>query len=311
MSRCAAALTVLLLACPSTIAAQTAGSYEVIANAFGFSAFIPGALDASKNIREIAIDELNIDVREMTTGHDVEYRLYGPGHAHWGSASFTSACTLGASKELQAWWKDASKSRGKDIRKNITVTLHKSDKSAGRVYTLVEAEPVSFTDCDPRMPDSVVTIVVSPSRIDFESPDDKPAKPGKAVGIEIHSPGTRTTASDAWDLVTGGAPSHENPPLVLGTADGSAPVDGKAHSTCTPLTMQGPMTSSRKAMMTWITETVQGKPWKRTLHITTHTAAVFSDGFPVRYVFPRMSVTNTTGNTMEEVTLKFIRCELK
>jgi hypothetical protein len=27
-------------------------------------------------------------IREMTTGADWEYRVYGPGHAHWGSASF-------------------------------------------------------------------------------------------------------------------------------------------------------------------------------------------------------------------------------
>lgn len=31
-----------------------------------------------RNIREIAIDELNIDIREMTTGMDVEYRLANP-----------------------------------------------------------------------------------------------------------------------------------------------------------------------------------------------------------------------------------------
>jgi hypothetical protein len=59
--------------------------------------------------------------REMTTGMDVEYRLYGPGQAHWGSAKFTSACTLGGSKELQSWWAEAAK--GKNIRKNITVNL--------------------------------------------------------------------------------------------------------------------------------------------------------------------------------------------
>jgi Elongation factor Tu C-terminal domain len=80
-----------------------------------------GTTRSSKNIREIAIDELNIDIREMTTGLDVEYRLYGPGKAHWGSAKFTSACTLGGSKELQAWWQEAAK--GKNIRKNIAVNL--------------------------------------------------------------------------------------------------------------------------------------------------------------------------------------------
>src|ERR1043166_2724192 len=74
----------LTAACSSFAAAGTdAGGYEVIANAFGFGVDIPGCGDASKNIREVHIDELTIDAREMTSGLDVEYRLYGPGHAHW------------------------------------------------------------------------------------------------------------------------------------------------------------------------------------------------------------------------------------
>jgi len=120
-----------------------AGGYEVIANAFGFGIDIPGCADASKNIREISIDELNIDIREMTTGLDVEYRLYGPGQAHWGSAKFTSACTLGGSKELQAWFQEAAK--GKNIRKNITVTLFKSNKQPGRSYTLNDCFPTQWS----------------------------------------------------------------------------------------------------------------------------------------------------------------------
>jgi hypothetical protein len=51
----------------------------------------PG-LPASANVRETTIDELNIDAREMTTGLDVEYRLYGPGASHWGSMSVRGLC---------------------------------------------------------------------------------------------------------------------------------------------------------------------------------------------------------------------------
>jgi phage tail-like protein len=120
-----------------------AGGYEVIANAFGFGCQIDGCDDAAKNIREIAIDELNIDIREMTTGLDVEYRLYGPGQAHWGSAKFTSACTLGGSKQFQAWFQEAAK--GKNIRKNITVTLYRSNKQPGRSYTLNECFPTQWS----------------------------------------------------------------------------------------------------------------------------------------------------------------------
>lgn len=120
-----------------------AGGYEVLANAFGFSIDCPGCASASKNVREIKIDELNIDAREMTTGLDVEYRLYGPGAAHWGSFSITSACVLGGSKELQAWWQECA--NGKNIRKNILVSLFKSDKTAGRSYNLQDCFPTQWT----------------------------------------------------------------------------------------------------------------------------------------------------------------------
>jgi phage tail-like protein len=143
------------------------GAYEVIANANGFMCEIPGCPDASKNIREIQIDELNIDIREMTTGLDVEYRLYGPGTPHFGNASFTSACTLGGSKELHAWFMSASK--GKDIRKNITVRLFKSDKTAGRGYNLFDCFPIQWSSVNFDTSSTVQTekITVNVGRIEL------------------------------------------------------------------------------------------------------------------------------------------------
>ncbi len=145
----ATAMGVLRLPGAASPAAQVraagtdAGGYEVIANAFGFAVDIPGLPTASRNIREIAIDELTIDSRELTTGLDDEYRRYGPGAAHWGSARLVSAIPIGASEELGAWWEAAAK--GKNVRKNITVTLFKSDKSPGRSYTLFDCFPTGYS----------------------------------------------------------------------------------------------------------------------------------------------------------------------
>ena len=141
------ALAVLVLSSAVSRAAGTdEGGYEVIANANGFTCKIPGCADASKNIREIQIDDLNIDIREVTTGLDVDYRLYGPGTPHFGDATFTSPCTLGGSKELRAWFA----AKGKNIRKNITVTLFKSDKTPGRSYSLLDCLPVDYSVSGPR-----------------------------------------------------------------------------------------------------------------------------------------------------------------
>lgn len=143
------------------------GVYTVLANAYGFGTDIPGCADASKNIREISIDELNIDVRETTTGLDVEYRLYSPGQAHWGNAKFTSACTLGGSKELQLWFQEAAS--GKGIRKNISVTLFKSDKTAGRGYTLFDCFPTQWSSVnfDTSSTVQTETLTVNIGRIEF------------------------------------------------------------------------------------------------------------------------------------------------
>lgn len=145
------------------------GAYEVIANAFGFGIDIPGCADASKNVREIAIDELNIDCREMTTGQDVEYRLYGPGAAHWGLCKITSACTLGASKELQLWWKDCAS--GKGIRKNLSVNLFKSNKTAGRSYLLYDCFPTQWSSVnfDTSSTVQTETLTCKVGRIEFKT----------------------------------------------------------------------------------------------------------------------------------------------
>jgi len=87
------------------------------------------------------------------------------------------------------------------------------------------------------------------------------------------------------------------------------------------ITLVGAMTDGRKALCQWINDTVNGKQWKRTLTITELLTVdggvkdgkqyIYYDCFPMGYNFPRLSVSNTTGNVREEVRIKPIRCELK
>jgi hypothetical protein len=125
--------------------------------AYHFEVEIPGARNASRMIQAVEIAPVEIDAR-----------LYGPGAVHWGQAKFTSACTLGASKELQLWWQEAAK--GKDIRKNITVTLFKSDKSAGRSYLLQDCFPTQWTSVnfDTSSTVQTETLTVKVGRIEFK-----------------------------------------------------------------------------------------------------------------------------------------------
>jgi phage tail-like protein len=130
---------------------------------------IAGLPEASKNIREIAIDELNIDAREMKAGGDHEIWQIKPGSVHVGSATFTIGSTPGARKELQAWWAEAAK--GKNIRKNISVTLFKSDRKTERAFSLTGCFPTSWSSVnfDTSSTVQTETLTVKIHRIEFKT----------------------------------------------------------------------------------------------------------------------------------------------
>lgn len=129
---------------------------------------IPGLPEASRNIRDVAIDELNIDAREMTTGLDVEYRIIRPGSAHFGSATFKSVVSAEGTKELRTWFEEAR--TGKNIRKNIIVSLYKSDKTPGRSFNLLDCFPTSYSyvNFDTSSTVQTETLTVKIGRIEFK-----------------------------------------------------------------------------------------------------------------------------------------------
>jgi len=123
----------------------------------------------------------------------------------------------------------------------------------------------------------------------------------------------------AWESCSGGE-------LIIETADTTIGGDqfqttAPGHKSVSEIILRGAMTNKRAALCQWINDTTSGKPWKRNLSVTELLSVdgavkdgstyTYFDGFPTRYVYPRMSVSNTTGNTMEEVELKFIRMEMK
>jgi phage tail-like protein len=118
------------------------GSYEILENGAGkFKVEIDGAATASANVESITVEDLVIDEREMTTGCDWDYRVYGPGDAHFGSITVRSRVGK-ESKELYQWWLDCS--QGKNIRKNISVIACKRDGSEARRWNIFEAFPTRW-----------------------------------------------------------------------------------------------------------------------------------------------------------------------
>lgn len=121
-------------------------SYEILENGAGkFSLEIEGCPVASANVESITMEDLCIDEREMTTGADWDYRVYGPGDCFYGNLT-VRARVGNDSKELYQWWLDCS--QGKNIRKSISVILHKRDGSEARRFNILEAFPVRWDPGD-------------------------------------------------------------------------------------------------------------------------------------------------------------------
>jgi len=143
------------------------GSYEILENGAGkFKIEIDGCPNASGAVDSITVEDLVIDEREMTTGADWDYRIYGPGDAHFGS--ITVKCKVGAnSTELYQWWLDCSK--GKNIRKNIAVIILKRDGSEARRFNIFDAFPTKWDagDYSPSSNVACETVVCKMQRVEL------------------------------------------------------------------------------------------------------------------------------------------------
>jgi hypothetical protein len=311
---------------PVIAAGTDEGGYQVIANAYGFGCGIPDCDDASKNIREISIDELNIDVVEPPSPNG--YRTYSPGAAHWGQAKFTSARVANGDNGLQKWFEETR--AGKGIRKNITVTLYKSDKSPGRSYVLLECEPTHWEaseDTQNREPIETVWVrprggialfdgsndSIPPPKAEATSSDKFAQVRGFKVDI---ANATGKEVDTAWESVSGGEMIIELTETTIG-AD-KFQTNSPGHKSVGEITLRGAMTDKRAAMCAWIQDAASGKEWRRNVTITENTNSPsagggtaktynYHDCFPTRYVFPKLSVYAQRGPVEEELTLRAVR----
>jgi len=139
-------------------------------------------------------------------------------------------------------------------------------------------------------------------------------------GFKVAIDGAAGSEHDtAWESVNGGELIIELTETTIG--DDKFQTTAPGHKSVGEITLRGAMTNKRAALCQWINDVVMGKEWKRTLTITELLSIdggvkdgkqyIYLDCFPVGYVFPRMAVTNNTGNVIEEVRIKPVRCELK
>lgn len=257
------------------------------------------------------------DINEdITYARKLKYKTYQPGQPKYGTCKFTSACTLGGSKELQAWFQSASRG-GQDTIRDVTCILYFDDGAPNRSITLQACSPVSFATCTPQADGTeAVTLEVSIGGVQMEDLSNGRVRKRPEILYQAWDDSIQDYVSEAWDIWGGGDEWSITTPVGTNRLRINSP----GHKTVGEITLRGAMTDGRKNLCTWINDTVNGKPWKQMLTINEITTQgnpsrnktyIYHDCFPIRYVFPRMSVTNTTGNTMEEVSVKPIRLELK
>lgn len=273
--------------------------------------------DITWDYKEVKTNEFPVDVAEdLTLAKKLKYKTYQPGQPHYGNAKFTSACTLGGSKELQAWFQAASRG-GQDAVRDVTCILYFDDGKPNRSYSLFDCFPVSFTTCTPQADGTEsVTLEVSIGGVGMEDLSNGRFRKRPEILYQAWDDAIQDYVSEAWDIWGGG----DEWSITTSVGSDKFRTNSPGHKTVGEITLRGKMTDGRKNLCAWIKDSVGGKPWKQMLTINEITnqgnpsrnkTYIYHDCFPIRYVFPRMSVTNTTGNTMEEVTVKPIRLELK
>ena len=113
-------------------------------------------------------------------------------------------------------------------------------------------------------------------------------------GFKVEITGaTGKEVDTAWESVSGGEMIIPGPHSPAEQARTNSP----GHKTVGEITLRGAMTDGRKAMCQWINETVEGKPWKRTVFITPihldgtlGETLVLDECFLTAYKQPRLAV---------------------
>lgn len=305
-------------------------SYEVLENGAGkFKVDIEGAPTASANVESITIDDVVIGIVDVTPEGD-DVRTFEPGDAHYGSITIRCRVTLG--NELFDWWLAAAK--GDSIRKNISVIALGRDGSEARRWNVIDAFPVRWDpgEYSPSSNVAVETIVAKMQRVELgiiappgggggqkpgrgsERTRQQGGPPQPGFTVEMSGGATGSEPDSAWETCTGGALNIEIADSSTGTDQSHTTTPG--HKYVDTLTLRGPLTSGRQAMAGWITETVQGKPWKRDVTITETNGRgdagrsyTYLDCFPTRYVFPAFSASGT-GNLTEAIEIQPNHLEL-
>lgn len=268
--------------------------------------------DITWDYKEVKTNEFPVEVADdLTLAKRLKYKTYQPGQPHFGNARIVAGC----GKPVRDWIQ-ASARGGQDVFRDITCVVYFDDGTPNRLYTLQACYPLSLSDCVVQADGtSTETLEVSIGGVSMEDLSNGRMRKRPELLYQAWDDTLREYVNEAYDIWGGG----EEWSISQDVGTPRFRTNSPGHKTVGEITLRSAMTDGRKALCTWINETVKGKPWKRMLTVTELLSVDgarkrsynYYDCFPVRYTFPQLDATAGAGQTSEQVTFKPIRVELK
>jgi phage tail-like protein len=290
------------------------------AGATNFAILLSGS-DGDQKIEcdEVVVEDLVIDAADAEAPAGAEYR-----HKRPGPTRFPHICLKrGVSKyqdDLAGWWEEVSGQRFFRSRSGNVILF--DDKGEARtVYTFSDCLPVAYRVTESVSADGTVTAV---EEYEFSTQGLEIRRRGIGGGASAGKPnlgkiyleddaGERKTDNsvESW---SGGEPALiQTWPFRNSRFHKDLPGDKLG----TDVTLDLPDGQLSEPMCEWINETVNGKPWKRSMAIEETRpngkpgrTFIYHDCFPTRYVFPQMKKGGGAVQT-ETLTVKIGRIEFK
>lgn len=278
-----------------------------------------GGGDQKIECDEVVVEDLVIDAVDTAAPAGAEYR-----HKRPGPTRFPHICLKrGVSKyqdDLAGWWEEVSGQRFFRSRSGNVILF--DDKGEARtVYTFSDCLPVAYRVTESVSADGTVTAV---EEYEFSTQGLEIRRRGIGGGASAGKPnlgkiyleddaGERKTDNsvESW---SGGEPALiQTWPFRNSRFHKDLPGDKLG----TDVTLDLPDGQLSEPMCEWINETVNGKPWKRSMAIEETRpngkpgrTFIYHDCFPTRYVFPQMKKGGGAVQT-ETLTVKIGRIKFK
>jgi hypothetical protein len=267
---------------------------------------IPGvcSLAPARALSRIGVD---ISVRELATGADWDYRVYGPGDASY--PEVTLRIDPSCWNDAFDWFLDVT--QGQNIRKTVTVQV--MDWVTGQAaisITLHDSFPTSFDGNEGGL-------TLRPERIEATGGSGAASpKPLYAVAptheYTVINTGGGGSSLMAASQVSGGAIVIEVSSSSIGGDQFQTTTPGHKH--VSPLSAR--LHRAAQDIFTWTNDTTAGLPWKRNVEIVPVAGGrtfLYEDAFPISVTFVNPLIPLVNGNLppVVDIVVKPIRVQVQ